>query len=1464
MKFKLIVTSILALLALNACFATSVELNSSSLSIENGDTFSLDLLIKDAPETWAFENANLNYDKNILNLTSITLSEVSSSGMADKRVSDGFISILWMSSQPTGNFTIATLSFETLSRGNTQITLNPTLADSEGEVDINVTNTDVSVYEILPDLVITNVSIDPLKKYETNTVLVTVLNNGTLNTSAFNVSLEAVTGVIDSDVEESVAGLNIGESTVVMFENITLGPNNLFDIYVDSEYAIEESDETNNEISFGNQPSENAISAVLSCENDSVKTGETFNVTFSLNDLTANRPAKAVEGELVFDSSVLSCTNFKFQLNASEANETYLENVTIGSGVVTFSIVDGTIDENTTIAIATFEALAVGNSDILLENLVVSDVNGYAFNNVSETETNMIVQGPDVSVENVEVSNPYYMEPAIIKVTVANNGHQTVESCDVNVYIDSDELAPLTVTDLGVGESKIVEFNWTPQKSKTFTVVTVLDSSDAISEENENNNQNTTHYTVSENAISAVLSCENDSVKTGETFNVTFSLNDLTANRPAKAVEGELVFDSSVLSCTNFEFQLNASEANETYLENVTIGSGVVTFSIVDGTIDENTTIAIATFEALRAGSPVISLENLAVSDLNGYAFNNVSTENTGIIVEGPDVKVESVEILDAYYMEPAVIKVNVSNIGHQAVNSSTVKIYIDSDELDPLTVTELGINESKIVEFNWTPQKSKTFTITTVLDYLDEIGEENENNNQNTTHYTVSENAISAVLSSDKETVGTKETFNVTFSLNDLTANRPAKAVEGELVFSSSVLTCTNFKFQLNASEANETYLENVTIGSGVVTFSIVDGTIDENTTIAIATFEAVDIGNPVISLENLAVSDLNGYAFNNVNETDVNVTVYGRPDVKVENIEVSNPYYMEPAVIKVNVSNIGHESVDSCTINVSVDVDKLAPLTVTDLGVGESKIVEFNWTPQESKPFTITTVLDYLDEIGEENETNNQYTENVTITERLIYIEIYKKSETENQTIASVKLSGIVEERQCNNYSVYLSLDNLEAVEINAIGETTNWSVTNNTLFITGYEFTEYGEFEIANITFNRTNNSISAIISECALSDVNGYAFNEIFTSNKILNLNSIENIVVGSDVSELVNESALETANNGKFNVTKIYFDNGDSIWIPEVVENISITNETLDAMNEAISNLGNIDFDSITSEDDANDIMDEVIANMVVVSNYGFDVSNITQETVTDGTNAVSELRFTATNTSSKGFLILRLPVGELEISEIIVNNGTANISLEKDDIESTIGWYRTPVDGILEITLIKDPEVTIKFVSALPQSTSSSSSRSGGGSSYSADIADDIESKVLKNFVSSASVIYGNEIDMGYATQLRERVTNASGFTIYGNTIIVGGPEVNAFAREYNSQFEIPISNDVPGENRGIIQVMTIQDNSGTVIKSYTIVYIAGSDRFGTLSALEYFKTLDELPEWPITVEWTQSGPVLV
>ncbi|MBA2868798.1 C1 family peptidase [Methanococcus maripaludis] len=149
-------------------------------------------------------------------------------------------------------------------------------------------------------------------------------------------------------------------------------------------------------------------------------------------------------------------------------------------------------------------------------------------------------------------------------------------------------------------------------------------------------------------------------------------------------------------------------------------------------------------------------------------------------------------------------------------------------------------------------------------------------------------------------------------------------------------------------------------------------------------------------------------------------------------------------------------------------------------------------------------------------------------------------------------------------------------------------------------------------------------------------------------------------------------------------------------------------------------------------------------------------------------------------------------------------------------------------------------------------------------SHYSSDLSDGIDSGNIKRAISNSNVIYGSDIDEEFALNLRENVENGNNYELSKDTIIVGGPESNGFADKYNNEFEIQITNDYPGENRGVIQVQTIEVRDGNIIKPYQVIYIAGSDRFGTQAALEYFKTLDELPEGPIMIEWTENGPVVV
>jgi len=86
--------------------------------------------------------------------------------------------------------------------------------------------------------------------------------------------------------------------------------------------------------------------------------------------------------------------------------------------------------------------------------------------------------------------------------------------------------------------------------------------------------------------------------------------------------------------------------------------------------------------------------------------------------------------------------------------------------------------------------------------------------------------------------------------------------------------------------------------------------------------------------------------------------------------------------------------------------------------------------------------------------------------------------------------------------------------------------------------------------------------------------------------------------------------------------------------------------------------------------------------------------------------------------------------------------------------------------------------------------------------------------------------------------------------------ILIGGPVANPTVRKYMEMraFPVMVTNEYPGKNRGVIQV--------TKINGHTVVLLAGSDRWGTKAAVEYFKTLDDLPGEPIFVEW-RNGTVV-
>jgi len=68
--------------------------------------------------------------------------------------------------------------------------------------------------------------------------------------------------------------------------------------------------------------------------------------------------------------------------------------------------------------------------------------------------------------------------------------------------------------------------------------------------------------------------------------------------------------------------------------------------------------------------------------------------------------------------------------------------------------------------------------------------------------------------------------------------------------------------------------------------------------------------------------------------------------------------------------------------------------------------------------------------------------------------------------------------------------------------------------------------------------------------------------------------------------------------------------------------------------------------------------------------------------------------------------------------------------------------------------------------------------------------------------------------------------------------------------------FPAKVTNEYPGKHRGVIEK--------TTINGHTVVLLAGSDRWGTKAALEYFKTLEDLSDEPIFVEWRNGKAVRI
>ncbi|WP_131007053.1 S-layer protein, partial [Methanofervidicoccus abyssi] len=179
--------------------------------------------------------------------------------------------------------------------------------------------------------------------------------------------------------------------------------------------------------------------------------------------------------------------------------------------------------------------------------------------------------------------------------------------------------------------------------------------------------------------------------------------------------------------------------------------------------------------------------------------------------------------------------------------------------------------------------------------------------------------------------------------------------------------------------------------------------------------------------------------------------------------------------------------------------------------------------------------------------------------------------------------------------------------------------------------------------------------------------------------------------------------------------------------------------------------------------------------------------------------------------------------GDYNITAVVDSNDTVNESNESDNTYTTT--------------------ITVVTLSSSTSSGSSISSSGGGGSPVFKnpypDVAPDIKSIKIKEIVHKAKLIVGSNIDVNLsAKDLKTTfVLTNKPLDIEEDCILIGGPVANPIVKKYLEIFPVKVTNEYPGKHRGVIEV--------TKINGHTVVLLAGSDRWGTKAAVEYFKTLE-------------------
>ncbi len=344
-------------------------------------------------------------------------------------------------------------------------------------------------------------------------------------------------------------------------------------------------------------------------------------------------------------------------------------------------------------------------------NNVIKEMN--ESNNQGSTSVNVLAL-PDLTVSSLTTNKTVYNpgETVTVTATINNAGKATAAASVVKMAPNGLSAQTKSIGSLGAGQSTSVTFTFTAPSytsNTNMSIVATADSTNAVAEISETNNQRSTSITIQAlpDLIVSTLTTDKATYDAGETVTVKASVKNQGYSTAAASTLTIAPNGYPAMTAAIPALSTGATSAVQTFT--FTAASNLTATSINIMATADSTNVVTELIETNNTKSTTVTV-NALLSDLTF----------------GDDIT-----IVSSYYTgKDIVIAAQVRNLSAQGVPAVEVKLQLGSaTKTETICVPGNGIN---IVVFRiTTPTSTGTYPVLMTIDPANKIAEKNENNNQ-------------------------------------------------------------------------------------------------------------------------------------------------------------------------------------------------------------------------------------------------------------------------------------------------------------------------------------------------------------------------------------------------------------------------------------------------------------------------------------------------------------------------------------------------------------------------------------------------------------------------------------------------------------------------------------------------------------------------------------------------------------